>query len=399
MTDLLGSGLLSVAAFVAVISFVVVIHELGHYLAGRLFGVHAEAFSIGFGPTLFSWHDRRGTLWRIAGLPLGGYVRFLGDADAASARDHETLERLRDARSDAGKVFHFKPVWQRAIIVLAGPAANFILAIALFAALGMVRGDVTIEPRIGEIVAGSPADAAGFQSGDLLVSIDGQRARTFTDLSQAVMTRAGQPMRFTVERDGAELTLQATPRREMRDDGLGGTRAFGFLGVGLSPEAEIVQRRFGPLEALGHGVTRTADISVTIVDYMARLVTFRASFEHINGPLGIATTAGQIANTAVSDTGTEAGDSYDVGAALVRLATSLVLLAGLLSVAIGLMNLLPIPVLDGGHLVYYAYEAVAKHPPSPSVQSLGLKAGLALILGLMVVATWNDLSYLVGLFS
>ncbi|HCY56741.1 MAG TPA: membrane-associated zinc metalloprotease, partial [Oceanicaulis sp.] len=163
MTDLLGSGLLSVAAFVAVISFVVVIHELGHYLAGRLFGVHAEAFSIGFGPTLFSWHDRRGTLWRIAGLPLGGYVRFLGDADAASARDHETLERLRDARSDAGKVFHFKPVWQRAIIVLAGPAANFILAIALFAALGMVRGDVTIEPRIGEIVAGSPADAAGFR--------------------------------------------------------------------------------------------------------------------------------------------------------------------------------------------------------------------------------------------
>ncbi|MFC4723713.1 RIP metalloprotease [Glycocaulis abyssi] len=399
MTDLLGSGLLSVAAFVAVISFVVVIHELGHYLAGRYFGVHAEVFSIGFGPTLASWHDRKGTLWRIAGLPLGGYVRFLGDADAASARDLATLERLKAARADAGKVFHFKPVWQRAIIVLAGPAANFLLAIVLFAAVGMARGEATIEPLIGEITAESPAEAAGFQTGDLLLTIDGQRVRTFTDLSQAVMTRAGQPMRFTVERDGEELTLHATPRREMRADGLGGTRAFGFLGVGLSPEAQIMQRRFGPVEAVGHGVTQTGRVLVTIVDYLARLVTFQASLEHINGPLGIATTAGQVANIAVSDPGAEDGSGYDVGVALMRLATNLILLAGILSVAIGLMNLLPIPVLDGGHLVYYAYEAVAKHPPSPSVQSLGLKAGLALILGLMVVATWNDLNYLAGLFS
>jgi regulator of sigma E protease len=399
VTDLLGSGLLSIAAFVAVISFVVVIHELGHYLAGRVFGVHAEAFSIGFGPTLASWEDKRGTLWRIAALPLGGYVRFLGDANAASAPDPETLERLRAGREDADKVFHFKPVWQRALIVLAGPAANFILAVAVFAALGMVRGDVTIEPRIGSVVEGSPAEAAGFAAGDLLLTIDGQQVNSFTDLTQAVMTRAGTRMRFTVDREGRELALEATPRREMRPDGLGGTRAFGFLGVGLSSDAELMQRRFGPLEAVGHGVSRTANVTGTIVDYMVRLVTFQASLEHINGPLGIATTAGQIANTAVSDPGAQETGEYDLGAALGRLATSLLLLAGLLSVAIGLMNLLPIPVLDGGHLVYYAYEAVAKHPPSPFVQSLGLKAGLGLILGLMVVATWNDLSYLVGLFS
>jgi len=399
VTDLLGSGLLSIVAFVAVISFVVVIHELGHYFAGRVFGVHAEAFSIGFGPTLASWHDKRGTLWRIAGLPLGGYVRFLGDANAASAPDHETLETLRAGREDADRVYHFKPVWQRALIVLAGPAANFLLAVALFSALGMVRGDVTIEPRIGEIVEGSPADEAGFQSGDLLVSIDGQRVGSFTDLTQTVMTRAGTPMRFTVDRGGREFLLEATPRREMRPDGLGGTRAFGFLGVGLSPDAQLTRHRFGPVEAVGHGVVRTADITATIVDYMARLVTFRASLEHINGPLGIATTAGQIANTAIAAPDAQDSGPYDIGAAILRLATSLLLLAGLLSVAIGLMNLLPIPVLDGGHLVYYAYEAVAKHPPSPAVQSVGLKAGLALILGLMVVATWNDLSYLVGLFS
>lgn len=396
MTDFLGSGLLSVAAFVAVISFVVVIHELGHYWAGRVFGVHAEAFSIGFGPTLASWHDKRGTLWRIAGLPLGGYVRFLGDANAASAPDHETLERLRAERDDADQVYHFKPVWQRSLIVLAGPAANFVLAVVLFALIGLMRGEVVIEPRIN-VQAESPAELAGFEDGDLVLTIDGQRARSFTDISQAVMTRAGTPMRFVVERNGEEVMIHATPRREMRPDGLGGTRAFGFLGVGLAGDAARIQHRFGPIGALGHGVERTAYVTRTIVDYLARLVTFRASLEHINGPLGIATTAGQVANIAVAAPDSDSG-SYDVGAALSRLATSLLLLAALLSVAVGLMNLLPIPVLDGGHLVYYAYEAVAKRPPSPGVQSLGFRAGLALILCLLVVATWNDLSYLVGRF-
>ncbi|MFN3835732.1 MAG: M50 family metallopeptidase [Glycocaulis sp.] len=397
MTDLLGSGLLSVAAFVAVISFVVVVHELGHYVAGRAFGVHAEAFSIGFGPTLTSWSDRKGTLWRIAALPLGGYVRFLGDANAASAPDQATLQRLRDAREDADRVYHFKPVWQRAVIVAAGPAANFVLAVLLFAIIGMARGEMTIEPRIGGVEAESPAEFAGFEPGDLLLTIDGQRVRTFTDLSQAVMTRAGTPMRFVVERDGEERLLVATPRREMRPDGLGGTRAFGFLGVRLAEDAVWTQRQIGPIEALGHGVERTAHVTSTIVDYLARLVTLRASLEHINGPLGIATTAGQIANTAVAQPAAEISGP-DLAGAVFRLVTSLLLLAALLSVAIGLMNLLPIPVLDGGHLVYYAYEAVAKRPPSPGVQAMGFRAGIVLILGLLVVATWNDLSYLVGLF-
>lgn len=399
MIDLLGAGLVSLAAFIAVISFVVVIHELGHYGAGRMFGVHADAFSIGFGPTLAAWRDKRGTVWRIAALPLGGYVKFRGDENAASAPDRAELDRLRAAHADADTVFHFKPVWQRAVIVAAGPIANFLLAIVLFAALGMARGEMVLEPRVGQVIADSPAAQAGFQPGDLVVSVNGASVNTFTDITAAVMMRAGQPVRFVVERDGQSVPITATPRREMRPDGLGGERAMGFLGVGLASDAAITHQRYSLIEAPGHGVRRTWEMTGTIIDYLSRLVTGRASLEYVNGPVGIATTAGQIANQAVSGEAVDPAAPRGAGERAVQLIAGLVLLAGLLSVALGLMNLLPIPVLDGGHLVYYAYEAVAHKPPSPAVQAAGFKLGLVLILGLLVVATWNDLSYLRGMFS
>lgn len=399
--DIFGSGLLAVAAFVAVISFVVVIHELGHYWAGRVFGVHAETFSIGFGPTLYSWRDRLGTRWRVAGLPLGGYVQFRGDENAASAPDRETLEQLRASRADADTVLHFKPVWQRAIIVAAGPLANFILAIALFSVLGAARGEVALQPLIGEVVADAPAARAGFQPGDEIIRMDGRRVESFLDVIQHVSVRAGNQVDFVVQRDGAPVELSVTPERRVRADGLGGERALGFLGIGLSREAERRKVCCSVFQAPVHGVQRTFDTASMIADYMIRLVTGRASLEHVNGPLGIATTAGQVANIAASggqgaDPG---GASPGFGERAGRTILSLLAFSALLSVALGLMNLLPIPVLDGGHLVYYAYEAVAKRPPSVGVQEMAFRAGFLLLIGVLVVATWNDLSYLRGLLT
>lgn len=398
MFETASAGLLSLFAFLAVISFVVVIHEFGHFWVGRRFGVHAEIFSVGFGPTLVSWHDRKGTQWRIAALPLGGYVRFRGDENAASAPDAAELERLRESHVSPETVFHFKPVWQRALIVVAGPVANFILAIAVFAAFGMIRGETRVEPLVGYVEEGSPAAMAGFEAGDLIVAIDGQEVAGFTDITQAVFMRAGQQLDITVERDSRRLVLHATPERRVMDDNLGGERARGFLGIGASSEAQITHDRYSLIEAPAYGVKRTADTVGMIIDYIGRLVTGRASMEHLNGPIGIATTAGQIANLAVSDAG-PSGAEFGVAARAERLVIGLLTLSALLSVALGLMNLMPIPVLDGGHLVYYAYEAIVGNPPGPAIQMTGFRLGLVLILGMMLVATWNDISYLRDLFS
>lgn len=400
MFDLLGSGLLSVFAFVAVISFVVVIHELGHYWAGRVFGVHAEAFSIGMGHRLFGWTDRLGTRWMVAALPLGGYVRFRGDENAASAPDRDALERMRREHAEPDTVFHFKPVWQRAIIVAAGPVMNFILAVALFSVLGVMRGEAFIEPLVGQVIEDGPAEAAGFEPGDRLVSMDGREVENFFDVIQYVSTRAGVEIDFVVERDGQTVPLTVTPARRMREDGLGGERGLGFIGLGTSVEAERGRARVGLLEAPVYGVTETFATVDMIGDYLSRLVTGRASLEHINGPLGIATTAGQLANASVATPVGADGQAIErgVGERTAALLLSLLSLSALLSVALGLMNLLPIPVLDGGHLVYYAYEAVAGRPPSPAIQDAGFKLGLGLVLCMLVVATWNDLSYLRGLF-
>lgn len=395
MLDWLGSGALTLFAFIAVMSFVVVIHELGHYWAGRWCGVHAEAFSIGFGPTVASRTDKLGTVWKISALPLGGYVQFRGDANAASAPDHAALEDLRRKHPDPDTVLHFKPVHQRAFIVAAGPLANLVLAIVLFGALGVMRGEMRVEPVIGQVQAGSAADLAGFESGDRVLRLNGSQVDSFTDISQYVMTRAGQRITVEVMRADQSVMLQVTPDRQMRPDGLGGERAMGFLGIGLAETAEVSVVRPPLWMAPVHGVQRTAETAGMILDYMVRLVSGRASTDHINGPVGIATTAGQLANLAVAADGLEAGAWDRVG----RLVVVLVGLSALLSVALGLMNLLPIPVLDGGHLVYYAYEAVAKRPPSPALQQIGFRVGLGLILAMLAVATWNDLSYLRGQFS
>ncbi|MBR9825422.1 MAG: RIP metalloprotease RseP [Alphaproteobacteria bacterium] len=479
---LIESVFLTVFSFGFVISIVVVIHELGHYWAGRWCGVHAEAFSVGFGPTLLSWRDKHGTVWRVAAFPLGGYVRFLGDAGAASEPDSEKLDQMRaQMGADADKCYHFKPVWQRSIITGAGPVANFILAILVFALLAMVIGGPQHNPAlVGDTLPGSPAEEAGFQSGDRIVSINGKAISSFQDITQEVIWRPGQELAFEIDRGGEVLILPVAPRATEIVDNFGGTRRMGQVGLSAllqpvigrleaggaaeaagfqigdrilsvsgepvlswhqidnavaaadgdvlrfeieregrssiidaslpyyaeaAPEAvmqngrismrtvgNIWQRdRFGPIGAVMHGAERTwAAVSMT-GRYVGHIVTGRASTELLNGPLGIAEAAGQTASSSV-----EAGRNASESAILLIL--NLIQLAGYLSVGLGLVNLLPIPILDGGHLVYYAYEAVARRPLSMKAQTIGFQLGLALVLGMMLLATWNDINYKLSQF-
>jgi len=476
--DLIGSGFLTIFSFVFLISIVVVIHELGHYWAGRVCGVHAEAFSMGFGPTLFSWRDSRGTVWRVAALPLGGYVKFLGDAGAASEPDAGKLDQLRAQMGEAAdRCYHFKPIWQRAFITAAGPIANFILAIFIFASLVLTLGNRELQPVVGAVVPESAAAAAGIEVGDRFVSIDGRDVNTFNDIMRMVISGGSSELDVVIERDGSQVPLQIIAQRNTVEDEFGGSRRLPQLGVQAysdpiiggvvqdSPahsagfesgdriiavdgvavrsfqqfsnridgpaervEVEILRdgetriirtdvgppseepgttspaftrlglvstglmvdyRRFNPIEAVGYGVQQTGAVVSTTVDYVGNIVTGRASPELLNGPLGIATAAGQVAQRSI--------DGHDNAFNAARsLLINLINLAGVLSVGLGLVNLLPIPILDGGHLVYYGYEAVARRPLSMQAQALGFRVGLVFVLGLMLVATWNDLNYLLG---
>ncbi len=386
--SLIASGSLTIFSFVFLISIVVVIHELGHYWAGRICGVHAEAFSMGFGPTLFSWRDKQGTVWRIAAFPLGGYVKFLGDAGAASEPDEAKLAEIRERMGpDAEKCYHFKPIWQRAFITAAGPIANFILAIAIFAALAITLGVNYLEPVVGGFAEDSTAEEAGFLPGDRILAINAQRVNRFRDITSEVSWRPGERLTFQVGRNGETLILQAAAALTTVEDPYGGERQIARLGIQSNGVA--LRRTFNPLTAIGYGVGQTWTVVSMTGRYVSYVVTGRSPPTMLNGPLGIATTAGQTAVASV-ERGSDAAQSAFL------LFINLVNLAGFLSVGLGLVNLLPIPILDGGHLVYYAYEAVARRPLSMKAQAIGFRMGLALVLGLMLVATWNDLNYLLG---
>jgi len=393
--------------FLLVLTVVVTVHEFGHFLAARLLGVAMDRFAIGFGRPIFSWREKNGMEWRIGWLPLGGYVRFSGDDNAASVPDAEDLAELRrevTAREGASalqRYFHFKPLWQRAVVVAAGPFANFVLAVAIFAGMAMAAGEVTmVKPRVAEVIPASPAAQAGFQPGDLIVKANGRGIDDFTDLQRYVVIRAGEPIRFTVERGAQTLHLVATPARRASDDPItGATSRMGYLGIGASrAPADLRTFRFGPIAALGQGVRQTTEIIGSTLTYLRRVVTGRESGDQLLGPLGIAGASGDVAMAA-------AKGAPDAGAGLARSAIALVGMAGFISVAIGFANLLPIPVLDGGHLLFYAYEAVARRPLSANVQAAGYRFGFALLIGLMLFVTWNDLQryrvfqFIGGLFS
>lgn len=394
MFDFLLTALTFVVPFVLVLGLVVTIHELGHFLAAKSFGVAIDRFSIGFGRAIASWQDKSGVEWRIGWIPLGGYVRFSGDENAASLPDQEDLASLRrevERREGADAVaryFHFKPLWQRAIVVAAGPIANFVLAITLFAVLLMTFGSYVLPPRVEAVTAGSAAERAGIRAGDLIVEAAGSKVKTFDELATLIQVRGGVATPIVVERGGRELTLTATPAWTLRKDPIAGERRVGQLGVRPAQSADdYVHVRYNPIQAVAGGAERTWSTLTTTVYYLSRMITGQVSTDQLSGPLGIARISGKVAQAG-------AEGAPNLGGMLLGSGVNLLQLAAFVSVSIGFMNLLPVPVLDGGHLLFYAYEAVARRPLAAKVQAAGYRVGLALLLGLMLFATWNDLQQL-----
>lgn len=394
MFDFILTALSFIVPFMLVLGLVVTIHELGHFLAAKSFGVAVDRFSIGFGKAMAAWTDKSGVEWRIGWIPLGGYVRFAGDDNAASVPDGEDLESLRrqierqEGKAAVARYFHFKPLWQRAIVVAAGPLANFVLAIALFAALLLALGQYVLPARISGVLPNSPAERAGFQSGDLIVAANGRPIKGFDEVAQLVQVRANVPTEFVVERAGRNVSLTATPEWQVRKDQVAGERRQGMLGITPAQTADdYVHVRYNPIQAVGGGVERTWRTLETTVYYLGRMVTGQVSADQLSGPLGIARISGKVAQVG-------AEGAPDIGGMILGSGINLLQLAAFVSVSIGFMNLLPVPVLDGGHLLFYAYEAVARRPLAAKVQAAGYRVGLALLLGLMLFATWNDLQQL-----
>jgi regulator of sigma E protease len=394
MTGFLGQALLYIVPFLLVLTFIVTIHELGHFLVARAFGVKVDRFSIGFGKTIVARTDKHGTEWRLAWLPLGGYVKFSGDLDASSVPDQAGLAELRQrvvAEKGAGAerdYFHFKPIWQRALIVAAGPAANFLLAMVLFTVLFSVVGEQVLAPRVAQVEPGTPAAAAGFQPNDLIKAINGRPVADTSDVTRTVIMSAGDPLRFTVDRNGRDTVLIATPERRLEDDQIAGRVRIARIGLMMDRRIEDFSfRRLNPVEAAGKGVETIGSTVSTTVTYIGRIFSGKESGDLLNGPLGIAKAAGGVTQQAVAA-------NPDPGYMAANLALTFLQFAAIVSIGIGIVNLLPIPVLDGGHLLFYAYEAVARRPVPARVQEVGYRVGLALLAGLMLFATWNDLQKL-----
>jgi regulator of sigma E protease len=391
MTGLLENVLLSAVMYIVVIGLVVLVHELGHFLVARGLGTAVERFSIGFGSPLVSWRDRAGVEWRVSTIPFGGYVKFAGDENAASVPDGDDLAELRreiiarEGPAALNRYFHFKPLWQRALIVAAGPTANFILAIAVFAGLLGFLGEPLTPARVDEVQPGTPAVQAGFHVGDVVLRADDKPIDSFDALRMVVVLRTGTPIHFLVRRDGHDVSLVATPARMAQRDAFGHIQHVGTLGIVSHPRAgDVTIRRYAPLQAVREGAERAWERIAITVEYVGRMFRGQETAEQLSGPLGMAQLSGDIAKKT-------AEASPDAPTLFANLALSALELAANISVGIGFINLLPVPVLDGGHLLFYAFEAVARRPLAAKVQAAGFRVGLALVLGLMLFATWNDL--------
>jgi len=358
-----------VGAFLVVLTVLVFVHELGHYLSARRNGVRVQIFSIGFGPELLGWTDRAGTRWKLSLVPIGGYVKMFGDADAASMPG-EAVEAMTEEER-AVSFFH-KRLMQRTEIVAAGPAANFLFAIVVLAGFFMTVGQPFTPADIGEVITGSAAERAGMQPKDTIVAIDGKAIERFEDIQQIVGLNAGEPLQVRVRRNGQELTLSATPSIEEEKDIFGNVHRIGRLGIKRTG-TEFVRR--DPVSAVWRAVGETWNIAAGTLQAAGQIVMGRRTADELGGPIAIAQMSGVVARVGVVD---------------------LIRFMALLSVNLGLINLFPIPILDGGHLLFYAAEAIRGRPLGQRAQEYGFRIGLALVLTLMIFVTWNDLVHRTG---
>jgi regulator of sigma E protease len=357
--------------FLFVLTVVVFVHELGHFLVARWCGVAIKTFSIGFGPEIVGFNDRHGTRWRLSWIPLGGYVKFIDDENAASA-GQKSLEQLTPEQR--AQSFQGKSLGQRAAIVAAGPIANFILAVVIFTMIFGLFGERITAATVDIVTPGSAAERAGFLPGDKVVSIDGQVIESFSEMQRIVGMSPDQPLHFTVERDGKTIDITATPERKEITDKFGNVIRLGLLGIqrSASPD-DWTLKRHDPVTAFVMAVKECYFVVSRSLGYLYDVVTGRESADQLGGPIRIAQVSGQVATAGF---------------------VALLNLAAIISVSIGLLNLFPIPMLDGGHLLFYSIEAIRGRPLSESTQEIGFRIGLAFVLMLMIFATWNDLIHL-----
>jgi regulator of sigma E protease len=358
-----------VVPFLFVLTIVVFFHELGHFLMARWCGIKVLTFSIGFGPEIVGFNDRYGTRWKISAVPLGGYVKFFGDENAASVPDHAAAAAMTEAEKKDS--FVFQPVRSRAAVVAAGPIANFVLAIAIFAIIFMTVGKQTTSARVDTVQPGSAAQVAGFQPGDLVLTINGEKIESFSDMQRIVSVSAGEPLSIEVERGNAQITLKAVPQLKELKDNFGNAHRLGVLGISRSmAPGDIKTEKAGPMRAIVMGAQETWFVVDRTLSYISGVFTGREAADQLGGPIRIAQVSGQVATAGLA---------------------ALFHLTAVLSVSIGLLNLFPIPLLDGGHLLFYVIETIRGRPLSERAQELGFRIGLAIVLMLMIFATFNDI--------
>ncbi|WP_448586908.1 RIP metalloprotease RseP [Thermaurantiacus sp.] len=357
--------LFTAGAFVLVLGILVFVHEFGHYGMARLLGIRVETFSVGFGREILGITDRAGTRWKLGWIPLGGYAKFAGDLDAAS-RPNPALDRLPEA--EKRQLFQFRPVWQRALVVAAGPLTNFLFAILLFAGFFMTWGHQFTPPVAGDVVAESPAARAGIRPGDRFLAVDGRPVERFEDLMRIVAVSPGEPLDVLVARDGTRLRLAVVPQGVAETDRFGNRYVRGRLGIRSGPP--VVEQR-GPASAVVHAVRETVFITRLMAETLAEVITGRRALDELGGPLKIAQFSGQSAALGLP---------------------ALVSFIALISINLGFVNLLPIPVLDGGHLLLYAIEVVRRRPLEPKLQEWAFMSGFLVLVSLMLLLTMNDLA-------